>query len=357
MGIKKTDADGTKLGFAPFATIACGLLVVGRDIFLYRLHPGSKVLLAVRLGLAILFIAWGLSRLFAARHRSSRALVAWTFGSGRSAILIAWSALAAAADAFAGASPLVFVAGVTYSAVIGWDRIGRFLALDLSGFALVALAILASWRLGAFPFPADELLVAAVAAAVGIALARSVKSYVAPGRERLRSLERENKQLWDLSFRDALTGLYNRRFAQETGRIALSRAQRYHEQLHVFMIDIDHFKNVNDQLSHAVGDLVLKGVAQSIQACLRTSDSVSRYGGEEFLAFVVQAEAELAQFIANRIREAVASRKFAEVPWSVTISIGVASVQDDDDLESLIDRADKYLYYSKRGGRNKVSGF
>jgi diguanylate cyclase (GGDEF)-like protein len=123
------------------------------------------------------------------------------------------------------------------------------------------------------------------------------------------------------------------------------------------MIDIDHFKRVNDMVSHAVGDEVLKGVGQAIQSCLRTSDSVSRYGGEEFLAFVVQAEAEVAQFIANRIREAVASRVFDEVPWRVTISIGVASVEADDDLESLVDRADKYLYSSKRGGRNRVSGF
>ena len=123
------------------------------------------------------------------------------------------------------------------------------------------------------------------------------------------------------------------------------------------MLDIDHFKRVNDQLSHAIGDEVLKGVAQAIQGCLRTSDSVARYGGEEFLAFVVQAEAEVAQFIANRIREAVATRKFENVPWQVTISIGVAGAAGGDDLDGLIDRADEYLYASKRGGRNRVSGF
>ncbi len=257
----------------------------------------------------------------------------------------------------AGAGPAVFVFGATYASAIGWDRMRRFVALAVTDSALIALASIASSRLGVRLFRSSDLFVAAAACAAAVAIARTVKSYVAPGRERLRSLERENQQLWDLSFRDSLTGLYNRRFAQETGRILVSRARRYQEQLHVFMLDIDHFKRVNDVVSHAAGDEVLKGVAQAIQSCLRTSDSVARYGGEEFLAFVVQAEAETAQFIANRIRETVASRRFESVPWQVTLSIGVASAAGDADLEELVDRADKYLYASKRGGRNRVSGF
>lgn len=349
---------GAPAGFASAVSLLCGLLLAGRAIFLdYGGFLAPSAFLAARLVLALLLSTWGVVRFASAKLRPSWRFLTWLFGSGRSVALLSWTALAAAADVLDGSDPLVFVIGASYAAVIGWDRMGRFLVLNLAGASALTLATLGSWRFLGRPLRPGYLLLAAGAMGVSMAIARTVRSYVAPGRERLRSLERENKQLWDLSFKDALTGLYNRRFAQETGRLALARSQRYHEQLHVFMIDIDHFKNVNDQLSHAVGDVVLQGVAQSIQACLRTSDSISRYGGEEFLAFVVRAEADLAQFIANRIREAVAARKFPEVPWTITVSIGVASAQEDDTLESLIDRSDKYLYYSKRGGRNRVSGF
>ena len=353
---------------APAVSVVAGLALAGRAIVFSSSAPESLALplLAVRVALSLCLPAWGLlcretSRREASRRDPSRSGLprprAWFSGDARSASLLAWSTALSIADVLAGAGPAVFVFGATYASAIGWDRMRRFVALAVTDSALIALASIASSRLGVRLFRSSDLFVAAAACAAAVAIARTVKSYVAPGRERLRSLERENQQLWDLSFRDALTGLYNRRFAQETGRILVSRARRYQEQLHVFMLDIDHFKRVNDVVSHAVGDEVLKGVAQAIQSCLRTSDSVARYGGEEFLAFVVQAEAETAQFIANRIRETVASRRFESVPWQVTVSIGVASAAGDTDLEELVDRADKYLYASKRGGRNRVSGF
>jgi len=340
-------------------SIVIGLALAGRSIAFPASVSASysATLLSARVALSLCLSVWGCLYLVVRSRKGSSRLRAWITGDARSVSLLAWSAALSSANVLAGAGPAVFVAGAAYAAAIGWDRIGRLAALAIAGFALVALAAIVSPLVGPEPFRPADLLVAAAATATAIAVARTVRSFVAPGRERLRSLEKENKQLWDLSFRDSLTGLYNRRFAQETGRILLSRSRRYHEQLHVFMLDIDHFKRVNDQISHAVGDLVLKGVAQAIQGCLRASDSVARYGGEEFLAYVVQAEAEVAQFIADRIREVVASRKFGSVPWPVTVSIGVASAGADDDLEELIDRADRYLYASKRGGRNRVSGF
>jgi diguanylate cyclase (GGDEF)-like protein len=136
-----------------------------------------------------------------------------------------------------------------------------------------------------------------------------------------------------------------------------ARAKRYGEHLHVLMLDIDHFKNVNDKLGHPVGDEVLKNIADILATQVRASDVVTRYGGEEFLVFLIQTEPEVAQFIANRIRDAVASHAFPDVPWQLTISIGVAGIKADDTLGELVDRADKYLYASKHGGRNRVSGF
>jgi diguanylate cyclase (GGDEF)-like protein len=366
-------AERARASAAPAVSIVVGLALAGRAIAFPSSVPESLELplLAVRVALSLCLPAWGLLYREASRREISRRETspaassspglprprAWISGDARSVTLLAWSMALSIADVLAGSGPAVFVFGAAFAAAIGWDRMRRFVALAVSGSVLIALASAASSVLGTGPFRPGDLLVAAAAAAAAVAVARTVKSYVAPGRERLLSLERENKQLWDLSFRDSLTGLYNRRFAQETGRILVSRARRYHEQLHVFMLDIDHFKRVNDLVSHAVGDEVLKGVAQAIQSCLRTSDSVARYGGEEFLAFVVQAEAEVAQFIANRIRETVASRKFESVPWQVTVSIGVASAAGDADLDKLVDRADEYLYASKRGGRNRVSGF
>lgn len=340
-------------------SIVVGLALAGRSIACPASVSVSlsATLLTARVALSLSLSVWGCLYLVVRSRRGPERLRAWITGDARSVSLLAWSAALSSANVLAGAGPAVFVAGAAYAAAIGWDRMGRFAVLAISGFALVALAAFVSPLVGPEPFRPADLLVAAAATAAAVAVAWTVRSFVAPGRERLRSLERENRQLWDLSFRDSLTGLYNRRFVQETGRILLSRSRRYHERLHVFMLDIDHFKRVNDQISHAVGDLVLKGIAQEIEGSLRASDSVARYGGEEFLAYVVQAETEVAQFIADRIRVAIASRKFESVPWPVTVSIGVASARAGDDLEELIDRADRYLYASKRGGRNRVTGF
>ena len=207
------------------------------------------------------------------------------------------------------------------------------------------------------PFDIDATTTIVAATVMGMVVTATIRGTVTPGEERLQYLERENKELWDLSFHDGLTGLFNRRYAQETGQKLFNRAIRYHEQFHALMIDIDHFKRVNDTLGHAAGDEVLKEIATILQDCVRASDFVVRYGGEEFVVYLVQADSELVQNIANRIRDEVASHGFEMVPWQVTISIGVASIQNNDRLENLLDRADKYLYISKRSGRNRVSGF
>jgi len=184
-----------------------------------------------------------------------------------------------------------------------------------------------------------------------------VRTSVLPGELRMKTLEEENKALWGLSYRDGLTGLYNRRYMEQAQAQLFARAVRYREQLHVLMIDIDHFKKVNDKLGHAVGDEVLKGVASTIQGIVRASDIVARYGGEEFILYLVQSNPELTQFIANRLRDGVSSVRFPDVPWTITVSIGVAGLQDGDSVEGLTERADQFLYVSKRQGRTRVSGF
>jgi len=272
-------------------------------------------------------------------------------------ILAAWSTFAASFDLLAGAGPLALVAGLSVASLYGWDRPLRSAAVGAAACLVAAGVSVAASTLGGRGLDYESLALMLVSLCLSLAIPWTIRSYVAPSRDQLRTLEMENRQLWELSFKDALTGLYNRRFAQETGRNLFQRARRYREDFHVLMIDVDRFKRVNDELSHSRGDEVLKAIAAIIQSCLRSSDSVSRYGGEEFLVFLVRSDSQVAQFVADRIRSTIESTSFAGVPWTVTISVGVAGIKDDDSLESLIDRADGFVYSSKRGGRNRVSGF
>jgi len=237
------------------------------------------------------------------------------------------------------------------------------MALWNRGLLLAILTVVAAGGLGTLRFVMagainlEDLTILGTALLLAQFSAETIRHTLAPTEERVRSLEAENRELWDLSYRDSLTAIFNRRYVQQIATQLFTRAVRYHEQLHVLMLDIDHFKRVNDKLGHAVGDEVLKAVAATIQAFVRSSDALARYGGEEFIVYIVQANPELVQFIANRIRDGVANLHLERVPWTVTISIGVAGLQSADTLDSLVERADKFLYKSKQQGRNRVSGF
>jgi diguanylate cyclase (GGDEF)-like protein len=169
-------------------------------------------------------------------------------------------------------------------------------------------------------------------------------------------LEARVNELREMSFRDPLTGLYNRRYATEAGRGFVAHSKRYGGDLHALMVDIDHFKRINDELGHARGDVVLKGIAGLVRMAIRETDIAARIGGEEFLMLLPKAGAEHAQNIANRVRDLVGTTAFEGVPWTVTVSLGVTGLRDGDDFDGLVDRADSFLYYSKRSGRNRVSG-
>lgn len=288
--------------------------------------------------------------------RSSEGRLAALFSRPRlllGIVIAAATAIACLLDRAAGRSALALLCGSVVLSLLYWDKPPYLFALML----LAAAVGIQAEYLGYAAPDWEQVSLAASSLVLGAAVAFTVRGIVAPGAERLRSLERENRELWDLSFRDGLTGLYNRRFAQETGQKLFARAQRYQERFHVLMIDIDHFKRVNDKVSHAAGDEVLKGIASILQSCVRSSDVAARYGGEEFIVFLLQAEPETAQFIANRIRDDVAAHRFESVPWHVTISVGVAGMVEGERLDELVDRADKYLYVAKRGGRNRVAGF
>ncbi len=155
---------------------------------------------------------------------------------------------------------------------------------------------------------------------------------------------------------DPLTGLLNREALRKDIKKEISRARRYNYPVSVFMADIDHFKNVNDVYGHLVGDSVIKITAKLIEQGVRESDSVYRYGGEEFLALLPHVDAESAEICAERIRDKIANYLFVDkkndISISLTISIGITEFHDEDDDTSLVARADKALYLAKQSGRN-----
>ncbi|QDG49632.1 diguanylate cyclase [Persicimonas caeni] len=165
-------------------------------------------------------------------------------------------------------------------------------------------------------------------------------------------------QVERLAILDDLTGLPNRRRLFEVAEAEFSRARRYAKPLSAIMLDIDHFKKVNDTYGHAIGDEILRAVAHRCDDALRETDTIGRYGGEEFVVIMPETSLdEASQCVAERLRTAVADASIVtdrgEV--SVTISLGVAELTPaDEDVDSLLNRADEALYRAKEGGRNRV---
>ncbi|WP_051901468.1 sensor domain-containing diguanylate cyclase [Methylotenera sp. L2L1] len=157
---------------------------------------------------------------------------------------------------------------------------------------------------------------------------------------------------------DHLTGLANRRFLMRQANLELERAKRYQYPFSVFMLDIDHFKNINDEHGHSTGDVVLKQLSSLMKAILRESDFITRFGGEEFAVLLPESDLEAAILIADRLRQAVQNYHFRlhdDLVISLTISIGIACAKEAEyDFEQLIQKSDERLYQAKLLGRNQV---
>jgi diguanylate cyclase (GGDEF)-like protein len=177
--------------------------------------------------------------------------------------------------------------------------------------------------------------------------------------ESAKRLEELHALLKDMSLRDALTGLYNRRCLDQVLLEAWKAATNRREPLSLLMIDIDHFKQLNDKCGHAAGDDCLREVANRLQRHATTLGGVvARYGGEEFVVVLAATDADIAHALAEALRNAVAAApvKTAPAPLWVTISVGAATArpQSKDSLGAALKRADEALYRAKREGRNRV---
>ena len=170
---------------------------------------------------------------------------------------------------------------------------------------------------------------------------------------RTEELVEKNRLLEVLSVTDKLTGLYNRRKLDELLEEEIIRAQRYRVELSVIMLDIDHFKRVNDTHGHGAGDEVLIEVAGFLRRQTRDADVLGRLGGEEFLVVCPHSSAAASLGAAMKLCEAMAAHRFPIV-GQVTSRFGVASCRPDDTTASLLARADAALYRAKGAGRNRV---
>lgn len=163
-----------------------------------------------------------------------------------------------------------------------------------------------------------------------------------------------------MAVKDGLTGLYNRRYFDVHYSNMVSQAKQQRKTLALMMLDIDHFKQVNDTYGHQAGDEILRKISNRIEECVRNTDLVARYGGEEFVVVMNSANKEIASDIAERVRQFVeitpvrAQGESGEQEIPVTISIGLALLEFADTSDAVLNRADKALYEAKEGGRNKV---
>ncbi len=229
----------------------------------------------------------------------------------------------------------------------------------------VLVAVVVALTFVRFEWPAFVLLLTTVSIGMYVLKRYAEMRYKLEAlvEERTHELRLKTVELERQATRDKLTGLYNRRFADDYLQREIETSKRHGRPLAIALADIDHFKQINDRYSHAVGDEVLRRVADILGDRIRKTDVVARYGGEEFLLCFPDTSAEFAEQICSQIRDAVQDADWSTVfdhtqgprgPLSLTMSFGVAAVGNDARRTTVLSEADTRLYTAKKRGRNRV---
>ena len=169
-------------------------------------------------------------------------------------------------------------------------------------------------------------------------------------------MRRMTKHLEYLARTDPLSGAFNRRHFMESFDAEIKRARRYKHTLCALMIDIDHFKSINDSYGHDVGDDAIKKTVDATREMLRSEDTLGRLGGEEFAVILPETDVEGARLVAERIRERISDIRIvtSQKPCTFTASLGLTEFRENDEIADMLKRSDEALYEAKEAGRDRV---
>jgi diguanylate cyclase (GGDEF)-like protein len=171
--------------------------------------------------------------------------------------------------------------------------------------------------------------------------------------------KRAEQALQEMAVTDPLTGLFNRRHFFQTAGSTLTHATRYHHDVTIMMLDVDHFKQINDSHGHRIGDLALQHLVSGIRSCIRKTDMAARFGGDEFAILMPETGHAQAQQVADRIHHFIRSNPVPDLDTSITctVSIGITSLtaqQEGGSIDTLLEQADQALYRAKQAGRDQT---
>ena len=283
----------------------------------------------------------------------------WVLAGTIAAHIVTATAVCYAIGPYTAASGLIMIAALLLGMVLLERRalwvavIGWFTSMGAVHFASVA-GLLPFLSLFKAPFEPSELPRVAAERAIAAVL---IYFPIALVMDHLISVWRKDERTtYEAAQFDSLTGVYTRGYAVEVMQRALQKALAQESRLGLLMLDLDHFKRVNDAHGHARGDLVLKQTTRAMQSALRADDIVGRFGGEEFVVLLPGADVKQAMGAAERCRAAVESMEIPNAPLlSVTASVGVAAFPDHgEDLDTLLKASDRAMYAAKGLGRNRV---
>ncbi len=241
-------------------------------------------------------------------------------------------------------------------------RIGLYYNLSLILIMLLAYII---WKIKIIHFPYQEShFIVFYLSFIGLSIFLFWVAYLRETtkdkiKEELYEIKKLNKQLEYLSSYDSLTSIFNRRQIIQILENEISRFERFNKSFSILLLDVDHFKNVNDEYGHLFGDKALIELTHLIQKkILRSIDNMGRYGGEEFLIILPGTDKFGGIIASERIRNSISEFPFfndeLKIDVNITVSIGVSSIAKGDDINSLLRKADIALYRAKETGRNKV---
>lgn len=260
-----------------------------------------------------------------------------------------------------GQARAILLMTVIVPALYGMLALGSRQMIAVSGIFLALYATLISglwlWRAEVMT-PSLELIQAATFVLVVSQIA-IIGGFVSDLRQKLKDRNAELNEaltkITDMANHDQLTGLSNRRHLFSILEQETSRYHRAHGPFSIGIIDLDHFKSVNDTYGHAIGDTVLCRVSETAAVSLRNVDALGRYGGEEFLLVMPQTSLEGAWITAERVRERIAALRYPEISENLrsTASIGIAEYRTGESIDETIHRADHALYRAKEDGRNR----